>query len=111
MKDNCLGLSEGTFGDLKIQDSMIITFVNKTQRVNFFSWISIKGPGKLLTYSRINSEFYCNEILPVMICELKEQFGENFLVIYDNARFSSSEYTNKFRLTSGFDKYFILIPP
>lgn len=95
----------------RYNDDYVYHAPNMTLRVNFFSWITIAGTGQLLTYDKMNSEVYCQEILPVMIRDLREQFGEDFLVIHDNARFSNSEFTKKYLVENDLRKYFLSIPP
>lgn len=95
----------------RFDPAYIYTAPNKTLRYNFFSWVSIHGTGDLIFYNRMDSVTYC-EILPRMIENLKEKFGsEDFYIIHDNARFSTSKYTMQFIKENNYEKYFINIPP
>lgn len=80
----------------------------KTLRVNFFSWISILGTRQLLTDDKMNSEVYCQDVLTVMIRDLKENFGEDFSVIHDNPRFDY-EFSKKYLEENELAKYFLTI--
>ena len=84
---------------------------NKTFRVNFFSWVSIYGVGKLYFYDRMDSELYC-EIATDMMQTLRAQFGaQDFRIIHDNARISCSRFTENFIETNGISQHFEHIPP
>lgn len=80
-------------------------------RVNYFSWIAPDGTGDLFFYNRMNSQVYC-QIISDMIDHLKEKYEtEDFKVIHDNARFSTSRYTKQFLRNKDLEKFFIKIPP
>lgn len=80
-------------------------------RANFFSYISKFGVGDLIFCETMNEETYC-QIIPTMIEELKQIFNhENFKIVHDNARWSTSRYTREFLKVSKFEKFFISIPP
>lgn len=60
----------------------------------------------------MNSKVYCNDILPVMIEEVRKQFRGDFLIIHDNARFAYSENdTKKYLAENDLEKYFLTIRP
>lgn len=83
---------------------------NGTCKVNWFGWVSKFGLGDLYFYRTMNSEVYC-ECISAMIRRLREDFGhDDFLVLHDNARFSTSMYTSLFLSRNNLDKYFIRIP-
>lgn len=96
----------------RFNQNYIYKFPNKKLRLNYFSWISAYGPGELLFYRKMNSQLYCETIVPTMINSLREKFGsDNFLIIHDNASFSNSNYTTKFLNDNDYSKFFIPIPP
>lgn len=81
------------------------------RRLNFFSYFSVHGTGQLVYYDAMNSEVYC-QCIRIMIDDLKEKFGhEEFLVVHDNAAWSSSQYTRTFTRDHGYNRFFISIPP
>lgn len=84
---------------------------NGTKRI-YFSWVSSRGVGDLIIYDRMDSQFFCHEVVPVMIDKLREDFGnDDFLIVHDNAPFYTSHYTTVYLSRTGYDKYFISIPP
>lgn len=84
---------------------------NKSLRVNFFSWVSKYGVGELIFYRKMNSQTYCNVVVPKMIESLRNQFGsDNFLIVHDNAKFSQCDSTVHFLRENNFSRYFLSIP-
>lgn len=85
----------------------IYRHVNKSLRVNYFSYISKFGVGKMMFYTTMDSDVYC-QCVSIMIEDLKNKFqGQRFYVIHDNARFSQSKDTNAFLAREGFAQYFL----
>lgn len=85
---------------------------NATKRINYFSWVTCRGVGELIVYDRMDSQTFCHEVLPVMMQRLRAEFGgDNFQIIHDNAPFYTSNYTTLHLSRTGFDKFFISIPP
>lgn len=84
---------------------------NKSLRLNIFSWVSIHGTGELIVYDKMNSDFYCQYVVPKMISSLREQFGsDDFLIVHDNASFSVCDATRNFLHQNDYAKYFLPIP-
>lgn len=82
-----------------------------TLRINFFSYVSSLGVGKLFVCKKMDSVTYC-QIITEMILELREKFNhDNFRVIHDNAAFSQSEYTRRYLDEHDLRRYFLHIPP
>lgn len=95
----------------RMQPEFVFKHQNKTCRLNFFSYVTAHGLGDLIFYEKMNSEFYCDQIVPVMMNKLRETFGsEDFFVIHDNARFSQSKHTKKYLRDSGYADFFIEQP-
>lgn len=95
----------------RYEQQYIFRHQNSTiKRVNFFSCVSKFGVGNLCYYTTLNSEIYC-EIITDLIRDLRQQFnGDDFLIVHDNAPFSTSDYTKRFLQMTGFKKHFLEIP-
>lgn len=93
----------------KYHEKYIYKHINANHRVNFFSWVTKDGTGDITFYKTMNSELYC-ETVTYMIEILREHYGENFLVVHDNARFTTSRYTVEFFANNDLNKYFVAIP-
>lgn len=84
---------------------------NKNFRYNYFSYVSKHGTGNLFLYDKMDSQTYCQAI-EMMMQDLLEKFDhDNFRIIHDNARFSTSEYTKTYLAERQYDRYFVKIPP
>lgn len=85
---------------------------NKSLRINYFSWVSKFGVGNLIVYKKMNAKVLCRDVIPFMIESLRAQFGsDNFRIIHDNAKFFTCDYTTLYLFHTGFDKFFLPIPP
>lgn len=86
---------------------------NSTKRINYFSWVTCRGVGELIVYEdTMDSKMFCHGALPLIIQSLREEFGgDDFRIIHDNASFYTSDYTTVHLSRTGFDKFFIPIPP
>lgn len=91
----------------RFQSDYIFKHQNKTLRVNFFSYISYFGVGKISFYKSMNTDTYCDVVGP-MIEDLEETFqGQDFSMIHDNARFATSQTTKAFMDDNLYSRYFI----
>ena len=91
--------------------SYIYRHPNQSMRLNFFSSVSSLGVGNLYFYSKMNGAVYC-EVMNKLIADLKTQFGhENFRIVHDNAKFSSSISTRNFLRDHNLNRFFLPIPP
>lgn len=81
------------------------------RRLNFFSYFSKHGTGKLVFYDSMNSQTYC-DCLKIMIEDLTQKFEhENFLVVHDNAAWANSDYTRNFIEQNNYRRFLLAIPP
>lgn len=96
---------------MRFAQQFIYRAPNMTLRINYFSYVSSIGVGKLFVYKRMDSPTYC-QIVSKMICELREKFEhDDFKIVHDNAAFSQSEYTRRYLEENDLRKYFVHIPP
>lgn len=89
----------------------IIQYVNQKRRLNGFAYISRQGTHEIIFYDRMNSEQYCH-CITIMIEDLKKSLpNDDFLILHDNARFSTSKETISYLKEKDYMKYFVKIPP
>lgn len=93
----------------KYNERYIDKHVNANRRLNFFSWVTRDGTGDIYFYTRMDSTLYC-ECVSTMIDTLREHYGDNFLVVHDNARFSTSRETLDYLIRHDLNRYFLAIP-
>lgn len=95
----------------RFDQKYVLKHANATlKRINFFSWIGPEGTGEIYFYEKMESETYC-QIIEDMIRKLKDYYEtEDFRMIHDNARFSTSKYTKEYLKRRNIEKFFIPMP-
>jgi len=99
------------FSDPEVPDTTLrMSIKHPILPASTFSLGSFFGPGDIIIYDKMESEFYC-EVVHFLMRQLEKQFDEEeFYIVHDNAKFSESVETQTFLIRNGLTHHSEPIP-